>query len=86
VGRGAELELATREPFEVRDDVLVLDIGALHVARARHPDGDLARVVFSLSAVELARVRAGDPVSVRYASNRGREWDFGALDTSLLAP
>ena len=86
VGLGAELELVTREPFEARDDVLVLDIGALHVARARHPHGDLARVVFSLSGPELARVRDGDPVSVRYATNRAREWDFGVLDTSRLLP
>jgi hypothetical protein len=81
-----ELELLTEDPFQARDDQLLLQIGELRSTRSRHPDGALARVVFSLDRGSFAAARDGAPIVVTYASNGAREWQFGPLRKAQLQP
>ncbi|HTV22975.1 MAG TPA: hypothetical protein VMG12_30000, partial [Polyangiaceae bacterium] len=81
-----ELELSTPNPFRAQGDQLVLDIGDARTTRSRHPDGDLGRVVFSLSIAQYNAARDGDALRVHYAASDVRQWDFGVLDKSRLAP
>jgi hypothetical protein len=84
--QNVEIELSSPRPFQAQDDQLVLEIGALQSARSRHPQGDLTRVVFTLDARDFAAASNSDRLLVRYALSDARQWDFGALDKSLLRP
>jgi len=76
-----ELELRSDVPFTVRDELLTLVVGELETASSRYPDpNDQRRVVFTLPSRELARVKAGEPLQVRYGRGPSSpEWTFGPL-------
>ena len=76
-----ELELRGDEPFAVRDELLTLVVGGLESTSSRYPDpNDLRRVVFTLAPQGLARVKAGEPLRVRYGAGPSNpEWTFGPL-------
>jgi hypothetical protein len=76
-----ELELRSDVPFAVRDSLLTLVVGGLEATSSRYPDpNDQRRVVFTLTARELARVKAGEPLQVRYGPGPSEpEWMFGPL-------
>ncbi|WP_375764880.1 hypothetical protein NR798_24490 [Archangium gephyra] len=76
-----DLELRSDVPFAVRDALLTLKVGELEVVASRYPDpNDQRRVVFTFSARELARVKAGEPLEVRYGPGpSAHEWTFGPL-------
>lgn len=80
-----EIELRSAQPFHALDDHLVLDMGPVRASGSRHPDGDLTRVVFGLTAAAFAAAPDGETLRVRYATNERRQWEFGALDKSRLA-
>ncbi len=74
-----ELELRSDVPFTVRDELLTLVVGELETAASRYPDpNDQRRVVFTLTPRELAGVKAGEPLRVRYGRGPSNpEWMFG---------
>ncbi|HEX5751741.1 MAG TPA: hypothetical protein VFZ09_36315 [Archangium sp.] len=76
-----ELELRGDEPFAVRDELLTLVVGGLTSTSSHYPDpSDLRRVVFTLTPQELARVKTGEPLRVRYGAGPSNpEWTFGPL-------
>jgi hypothetical protein len=84
--RHVDIELSTARAFQAQDDHLVLYLGNVQSVRSRHPDGDLTRVTFTLDARDFIAAADGEPLLVRYATSNAREWDFGALDKSLLRP
>jgi len=85
-GGRVEIELATHTAFQALDDQLVLEIGDVRASWSRHPDGDLSRVIFSVPMADFVAARDGDALRVRYATHDIRQWRFGALDKSRLAP
>ena len=76
-----DVELRSHVPFAVRDALLTLVVGELEVVSSRYPDpNDQRRVVFTLTPRELARVRAGEPLEVRYGRGPSSpRWRFGPL-------
>jgi hypothetical protein len=78
---GVEIEVASGYEFPVRDNLLTLRIGSRTFTSSRYVDGDLHRVVFSLTAAEFAAVSASDTVLVHYGNQpRGDVWNCGRLD------
>lgn len=94
-----EIELHSTQPFPILDQVVVLRIGNQDFLKSRSPeDGSLNTLFFSVSADAFAQLPDGARMTVRYGKGdpdgveqsaaqaaRGRRWDFGTLDKSLLA-
>lgn len=94
-----EIELHSSQAFPILDQVVVLRIGNRDFLRSRSPvDGSLNTLFFIVSANDFAQLPDGARMTVRYGTGdpegtqesaaqaaRGRRWDFGALDKSLLA-
>src|SRR5262249_48414964 len=74
-----EIELASADPFVVSDALPRLRIGDHETRRSRYEDdGDLHRIIFTMSAVALAASPNGAPMSVVYGAGvPTRQWDFG---------
>jgi hypothetical protein len=79
-----EIELASEQAFQVKNDPLVLSLGALQTLRSRHPDGDLRRIVFSLDLASFLGLAERAALRVRHASNDALTWEFGPLDKTRL--
>jgi hypothetical protein len=79
-----QLALRSDVPFEVRDELPVLQIGSKEILLSEHDPEDPKRIVFTLSPQDLAEVHDGDPVVVRYGPDSLVQWDFGPLDRSKL--
>jgi Kelch motif protein len=84
--QNVEIEVLTEQPFQPLDDQLVLQIGDVRCTRSRHPNGQLQRAIFTLDAPTFAAARDGQTITVRYASNDTRQWQFGPLQKSALEP
>jgi hypothetical protein len=82
---GIEIQLFSDDEFPVRDEIMVLQIGARQLFLSSYPNGDLNTVVFTLTEEEFAAVSSGDPVIVQYGIAPSEEvWQFGDLDKSIL--
>jgi hypothetical protein len=81
-----EIDLVTPQPFLAQDDQLLLQVGNLRSTQSRHPDGVLTHVVFTVDARALAAVPDLENIRVSYTSNDSRQWQFGPLEKSRLAP
>ena len=82
---GIEIQLYSDDGFPVRDQIIVLQIGALLFFLSGYPNGDLNTVVFTLTEEQFAAVSDGDPVIVQYGIAPSDEvWQFGNLDKSIL--
>jgi hypothetical protein len=82
---GIEIQLYNDDEFPVRDQIMVLQIGALQFFLSAYPNGDLNTVVFTLTEDEFAAVSDGDPVIVQYGIAPSDEvWRFGNLDKTIL--
>jgi hypothetical protein len=82
---GIEIELFSTDEFPVRDQLMVLQIGAAQFLLSQYPNGDLNTVTFTLTEYEFAGVASGDPVTVQYGLGMPDEfWQFGNLDKSIL--
>jgi len=82
---GIEIELFSDDEFPVRDQILVLQVGAWQFFLSRYLNGDLHTVVFTLTGEDFAELACGDPVIVQYGPEPSDEvWQFGNLDKSLL--
>jgi hypothetical protein len=83
-GNAVEVSLTTTTQFQVRGDLLELEIGKVRSPRSQHPEGDTKRVTFILSKAAFDSASNGDRLKVRYQHGVGNTWDFGALDKTQL--
>lgn len=83
---GVEVEVASNQPFPVRNELPVLRIGKREIALSRYPsNGDLKRLIFTLPEEEFAQVSSGEDVSVQYGRGESTlRWSFGRMDKSML--
>jgi len=82
---GIEIQLFSDDQFPVRDQIMVLQIGASQFFLSGYPNGDLNTVVFTLTEEEFAAVFCGEPVIVQYGIAPSDEvWQFGNLDKTIL--
>ena len=83
-----EITLTSTRQFDVRDDILTLQIGTTTFTLSRSPDdGSLNTVIFALTPAEFAATKTKDPVTVYFGSSSPTSadaWNFGTLDKSLL--
>lgn len=85
---GVEIEVSSDVEFPVRNELVVLRVGARESTLSRYPEsGDTHTLIFTLTLEEFAQIATGDLVTVYYG--RGGEtkerWNFGPLDKSLGA-
>lgn len=83
VTSGVEIEINSTRAFPVRNEIVILRIGAEEFTKSRYPeDGDLKTLIFTLTADEYARTNTGDKVTVYYGRDPSTEnkWDFGVID------
>jgi hypothetical protein len=87
-GAGIDITLTSTRAFEVRDDILTLQIGSNTYTLSRLPaDGDTGTVIFTLTPTEFAATSTGQTVTVYYGSGSptdGNAWSFSTLDKGLL--
>lgn len=83
---GIEIEVASNQPFPVRNELPVLRIGKREIMLSRYPDnGDLKRLIFTLPEEEFAQVSSGEEVSVQYGRGESAQrWNFGRMNKSML--
>jgi hypothetical protein len=82
---GVEIHFFSDDEFPVRNEILVLLIGARAFFLNAYL-ADLNNVVFTLTEKEFAEVACGEPVIVQYGAGPSNElWQFGNLDKSILA-
>jgi hypothetical protein len=89
-----EVAVTSARSFPVRDQIVVLQVGAARSLLSRYPaDGDLHTLIFTFTPEELASVRAGDAMLVSYGLTwedwnppLANIWHVGAVDATDLAP
>jgi hypothetical protein len=81
-----EIEVASNQPFPVRNELPVLRIGKREIVLSRYPsNGDLNRLIFTLPEEEFAQVSSSEDVSVQYGRGDSTlRWSFGRMDKSML--
>ena len=86
VGTSIEITVSSPQEFNVRDEVVVLQVGAQVFSTSRSPDsGDTHTLIFVLTTAQFDQVSTGDPVSVGWGSDGSSDRrDFGTLDKSIL--
>jgi hypothetical protein len=70
--RGVEVEVSSNRPFPIQDAMLTLHAGGRSTSLVRHPDGDMARAVFTLGEGAFAAIPSGSTASVRYGGSASR--------------
>ncbi len=85
---GSNIEITVNGPrqFDVRDEVVILQVGPQIVSTSRSPDnGDTYTLIFVLTTRQFDQASTGDPVSVGWGSDGSSDRrDFGTLDKSIL--
>jgi len=83
---GVEIEVFSNQPFPVRNEILLLYIGKRKFMLSRYPNnGDMNRLIFTLTEEEFAQVSSGEQIRVQYGSGEPLQyWDFGRLDKTML--
>src|SRR5207245_1895956 len=75
---GIEIQLFSDHEFPVRNEIMVLQIGARQFSLSGYPNGDLNTVVFTPTEEEFAAVSCGEAVIVQYDIAPSDEvWQFG---------
>ena len=85
VGSAAvEVEVASADPFPVRDALAELQVGQLVSSLSRYPDsGDTHTLIFTLTRDELTSVSSDDQAIVRYNPSNGHDaWLIGSIEPS----
>ena len=85
-GSNIEITVQSTQGFDVRDEVVVLQIGSYTFSVSRSPDsGDTQTLIFILTTSEFAQLSTGDPVSLGWGSDgSSNRKNFGTLDKSIL--
>ena len=87
-GPTIEITLTSTRPFTVRDEGLLLQVGANTFTLSHSPtDGSLHTIIFALTPSQFAATKTGDPVTAYFESDAPTSpdaWQFGKLDKSLL--
>jgi len=74
---GIEIQLFSDDEFPVRNEIMVLQIGARQFLLSGYPNGVLNTVLFTLTEDEFAAVSQADPVIVQYGIEPSDEvWQF----------
>lgn len=85
---GANIEITANSPqeFDVRDEVVALQIGSQVFSNSRSPaDGDTHTLIFVLTQAQWDSLATGDAVAVGWGSDAASNpRNFGTLDKSLL--
>lgn len=84
---GVEIEVQSDREFPVRNELVMLRIGAQQFMLSRYSEnGDTHTLIFTLTLDEFAKTSSGDLLTVQYGNdpNPAERWDFGPLDKSLL--
>ncbi len=66
---GVEIEITGDRAFQIRNAMLKLNVGGKSISISRHPNGDMARVVFTLDENDYASIPDGSVASVRYGAS-----------------
>ena len=87
-GPRIEITLNSTRPFDVRNDALVLQIGASIFFLSRSPaDGSLNTVIFTLTPWQFSTTKTGESVIAYFESSTptgSDAWNFGGLNKKLL--
>ena len=83
-----EITLTSTRPFTVRDEGLLLQVGANTFTLSHSPtNGSLNTIIFALTPSQFAATNTGDPVTAYFESDAPTSpdaWQFGKFDKSLL--
>jgi hypothetical protein len=86
VGANVEITVSSAQEFDVRDEIVTLQIGSRNFSNSRSPsDGDTRTLIFTLTQSEWDSLSTGDMIVVGWgadASSNPR--NFGTLDKSRL--
>ena len=86
VGANVEITVNSAQEFDVRDEIVTLQIGSRNFSNSRSPaNGDTRTLIFTLTQPEWDSLSTGDAVAVGWgadASSNSR--NFGTLDKSQL--
>jgi hypothetical protein len=86
VGANIEITVNGAQEFDVRDEVVTLQIGSRNFSNSRSPaNGDTHTLIFTLTQSEWDALNTGDAIVVGWgadASSNSRS--FGTLDKSQL--
>lgn len=79
-----DVELASTTPFPVLDELARLRVNGKDVVLSRYSDeGDIHKIVFTMTAADFAAAPDGAQIKVRYGADKAtHEWDFGTLNKS----
>ena len=85
-GSNVEITVKSGPEFDVRDEVVTLQIGSKNFSNSRSPaDGDTHVLIFVLTQAEWDSLNTGDPITVGWGSDASSNpRNFGTLDKSLL--
>ena len=86
VGANVEITVNSGQEFDVRDEVMTLQIGSRNFSNSRSPaDGDTHTAIFTLTQSEWDSLSTGDGVAVGWGADAsGNKRNFGTLDKSRL--
>ena len=86
VGANVEITVKSAQEFDVRDEVVALQIGSQIFSNSRSPaDGDTHSLIFVLTQAEWDSLASGDAITVGWGSDAaGNPRNFGTLDKSML--
>jgi hypothetical protein len=86
VGANVEITVQSAQEFDVRDEVVALQIGSQIFSNGRSPaDGDTHTLIFVLTQAEFDSLATGDVIAVGWGSDAASNArNFGTLDKSML--
>lgn len=86
VGATVEITVKSAQEFDVRDEVVTLQIGSQTFSNSRSPaDGDTRTLIFVLTQTEWDSLATGDAITVGWGSDAASNpRNFGTLDKSIL--
>ncbi len=79
---GVEIEVKSSKPFPVKNEMPVLRMGEQEFIMSHYPDnGDMNRLIFTLTESEFAKVSSGMEMWVQYGRDESTErWNFGRVN------
>jgi hypothetical protein len=85
-GANIEITVKATQEFDVRNEVVTLQIGSRNFVNSRSPaDGDTRTLIFTLTQTEWDSLSTGDPVAVGWGADAtSNRRNFGTLDKSQL--